>query len=488
MRSLPGLKRGVDAVHVIAQTAAAWVGIDASARAAEIAGRLEGRERAFQAAMRTMQAVREYVGYDPIPISPGKHGFNAEILTVGTIRARDILEGRVPSASFGGISPIGPVDYTVDYGTAVQSKYYNGLKNTLDAVIRHNGKYPWFTQDGELYHIPSDQHQRMIELVTTGRIEGASERTVRAAASRLRDIEVLTGRPAAEVIGAGEGTYPEVQQGRIQETITRREAELRVRNDELKNEAVRDTEAGLADAIKAVAIGAAAAGGLGLAHAVWAKQREGRSPFRGEFTDQDWRDVGVTGSKAAGTGAVAGGGVYLLTNSTALAAPLAGSLVSGLMAVGGLLRDHHAGLINEDELVELIHTAGIDAAVAGVAAVAGQAAIPIPVLGALLGCVAGKMATAMIQSALEDAENEVAERLDKYEADALGRLDSRYRELIGRIESHFDTMDGLRRTAFDNGTNAQLRFTASRRLAELVGVPRDQILASTRQIDAFMRN
>ena len=79
-----------------------------------------------------------------------------------------------------------------------------------------------------------------------------------------------------------------------------------------------------------------------VSQAIWVKCREGRNPFRGEFSPQDWRDVGVVTAQGAGGGAVACGAVYVLTNSTALAAPFAGSFVSTLMGVGALLRDHHA--------------------------------------------------------------------------------------------------------------------------------------------------
>ena len=45
--------------------------------------------------------------------------------------------------------------------------------------------------------------------------------------------------------------------------------------------------------------------------------------FHGDFDAADWRDVGVETAKAGGGSS---GALYLVTNSTDLAAPFAGSL------------------------------------------------------------------------------------------------------------------------------------------------------------------
>lgn len=304
-----------------------------------------------------------------------KHGEIAEQVHVGVRRAWDVLYGRAPAATFDGVPRTGPVDYRVD-GMDIQSKYYNGLRNTLDGVATHAEEYRDFPNEYGRYHIPRDQYQQFQELRQTGEIEGLSGRSAATIQRRVDDLAQTTGRSANDLIEPGEATYPEVQRGRVHDTLRDREDKLARENEELRQAARSEHGPSLAGLGKATAFGAMAGGGLNLAQAIWVKCREGKSPFRGEFSIQDWQDVGVVAAQGAGGGAVAGSTVYVLTNSTALAAPFAGSLASGLMGVGGLLRDHHAGTIDSDQFVEMSHIVAMDAAIAGLAAAAGQILVP----------------------------------------------------------------------------------------------------------------
>ena len=222
---------------------------------------------------------------------------------------------------------------------------------------------------------------------------------------RLRDdLEQTTGRSADDLIEPGEATYAEVQQGRVHGTIGKREDVLDRENKELKRAARAEHDPSLAGLGQAAALGATAGGGVGLAQAIWVKYREGKSPFRGEFSTQDWRDVGVVAAQGAGGGAVAGGALYVVTNSTVLAAPFAGSLVSGLMGIGGLLRDYDAGTIDGDQFVEMAHIIALDAAIAGLATAADRTLIPVPLLGALVGSLAGQFVASALKDGLGKSE------------------------------------------------------------------------------------
>ena len=173
-----------------------------------------------------------------------------------------------------------------------------------------------------------------------------------------------------------------------------------------------------------------------MAQAIWIKCREGRNPFRGEFSIYDWQDVGVVAAQGAGGGAVAGGALYLLTHSTALAAPFAGSLVSGLMGIGVLLRDHYAGTIDGDQFVEMSHIVAMDAGAVGLASAAGQIMIPVPLLGALLGGLAGKLVTSALKDGLRESKSALIASLAEYERYAFGQLDEEFRavmQTIGRL-------------------------------------------------------
>ena len=237
---------------------------------------------------------------------------------------------------------------------------------------------------------------------------------------------------------------------------------------------------------RVAAVGVAVGGGVGLAQAIWIKCREGRNPFRGEFSIHDWQDVGVVAAQGAGGGAVAGGALYLLTNSTALAAPFAGSLVSGLMGIGVLLRDHYAGTIDGEQFVEMSHIVAMDAAAVGLASAAGQTMIPVPLLGALLGGLAGKLVTSALKDGLRESESALIASLAEYERYAFGQLDEEFRAVMQRLDAWFGNLERLAVTAFDPEVNHEL-LRASVRMAKTVGVHDALILRTTADLDTFMQ-
>lgn len=441
---------------------------------------------AFLSAMEELKVVRDFVG-SPENIlgrTNTKHGEIAEQVHVGVRRARDVLYGRHPAATFDGVPRTGPVDYRVE-GVDIQSKYYNGLRNTLDGVATHAGKYPAFANDGR-YHIPREQHQQLDKLRRTGEVEGLSDRSAATIQRRVEDLERATGRSADDLIEAGDAGYPEVQRGRIHDTLQDRENRLARENEDLREAARAEHGPSWAGLGTAAAFGATAGGGVGLAQGIWVKCREGKSPFHGGFSIRDWQDVGVLAAQDAGGGAVAGSTVYVLTNSTTLAAPFAGSLVSGLMGVGGLLRHHHAGTIDGDQFVEMSHIVAMDAAIAGLAVVAGQTLVPIPMLGALLGSLAGKLVASALKDDLGESASALSERLAEYERDALEQLDGEQRALVQRLDAWFGNLERLAATAFDPESNTRL-LAASVQAARIAGVQEESILRTTGDVDVFIQ-
>ena len=473
--------------HVAAQVAATWASLDAADRANRLAEVLTNQERNLLDAWREMQNVRNFVGSpENILGSPAtKHGEIAEQVHVGIRRSIDALYGHTPAATFDGVGRLDPVDYR-EAGVDIQSKYYNGLRNTLDGVSEHATKYPNFASDDGRYHIPRDQYQQIEQLRETGQIDGLSEKSANAIDSKLDDLQQTTGRSSDELIQPGEGTYAEVQQGRVHDTLDDRENRLVEENDKLKQEARAEHGPSLAGLGNAAAIGAAAGGGVRFGQAIWVKCRGGKNPFKGEFSTQDWKDVGVATAKGAGGGAVAGGALYALTNSTNLTAPFAGALVSGLIGVGDLLQQYHSGKIDGDQFVELSHIIAVDAAIVGLAAAAGQVLIPIPMLGVFVGSLAGKFVASAIKDGLGEAESELIARLEAYEKKALEQLDEEFRAFIKKLDAYFGSLERLAKVAFDDTVNTNLRMKASIQFAEAVGVPDRLILLDTTYLDTFI--
>ena len=391
-------------LHASAQVAAAWARLDATSRAAELTGVLREQDRVFLGAIRELQAVRDFVG-SPENIlgrAATKHGEIAERVHVGVSRAWDVLHGRAPTATFDGVPRTGPVDYRVD-GVDIQSKYYNGLRKTLDGVASHAEKYPGFPGGHGRYHIPGDQHRQLEELRRSGEIEGLADRSASVLQRRVDGLEQATGRPADDLIEPGDASYAEVQRGRVHDTLRDREDRLTHENEELKRTARVEHGPSTAGFVKAASFGAAVGGGVGLAQAIW-----------------------------------------------------------------------------------ITHIVAMDAAAVGLASVAGQTMIPVPLLGALLGGLAGKLVASALQDGLGESEWALISRLSQYERYALEQLDEEFRAVMQGLDAWFGNLERLAVTAFDPAANADL-LMASVRVAEIVGVPDARIVRKIADLDALMQ-
>ena len=473
--------------HVAAQAAASWTVLDRAARDEALAAALLNQEKAFRDAQGELQVVKDFIGVpEHILGNPStKHGEIAEQVHVAVRRASDLLHQRMPAATFEGVGRLDAVDY-VD-GVEVQSKYYNGLHNTLDAITAHAKQYPDFAIGTGRYHMPRDQLDQLRQLREAGTIVGLSSRSVERIQRMVGSLEEESGRSIGELIEFGEATYAEVQQGRIHDTIENREQRLSERNEELKDEAIGEHGPTFAGAATAAAFGAAAGAGVRFAQAVWVKYRDGKNPLRGEFSVEDWTDIGLGTVKGAGGGAVASGMLYLMTNATELSAPFAGALVSGLMGIGKLLGHYRAGKIDGAQFVDLALLVSSDAAIVGLAAMAGQTLIPLPMLGAFVGIIAGKFVTSAIRDGFGGIESGLAEQIDVYETQAIAKLDEALCIVLDRLDSRFGQLEDLASIAFDDRANTELRLATSIQIAEAVDVPKQQILRSSSDLDTFMQ-
>ena len=473
--------------HVASQTAGSWIG-DAASRGDALAAALERQSLAFGNAKAEIDNVREFIGSPEhiLGSEQTKHGEIAEQVHVGFRRAMDAVHSREPTATFDGVPRTSAVDY-VDGGKPIQSKYYNGLRNTLGGVASHAEENNAFATGEGKYHIPRDQFEQLTELRETGTVEGLSPKRIEQLKGQVESLQRETGRPIEELVDSGEASYSEVQQGEVHKAVEGQVRRLKKENEDLKGQARDEHGPSVGGSVEAAVVGMTVGVGVTLAGALWEKYREGKNPFLDGFSTEDWKEVGLNTARGGGTGALAGFSIYWLTNSTKLAAPFAGSLVSGLVGIGTLLQERQRGNIDDEEFCDLSMIAASDAAAVGIAVVAGQTMIPVPVLGAFIGSVAGKIVTSAVKGSLGEAESELVERLLRYEMAAVKRLDDTSRALTIELDAYFGQLDDLARIAFDERVNTELRVAASVRFAEAVDVPSDFIIRSRADLDTFMK-
>lgn len=461
-----------------AAVAAANIARPVAEAAAQVA-----QQTAFETAMAEMQVVREFIGApnEILGSALTKHGEIAEVVEVGVRRAHDWIDQR-PMSAFDASSRTAPEVYFIG-GDAVQSKFINGTPKSLDHVQWHMEKYEYFGRDGSShYHIPKDQYEDILK-VRAGDTAELSAKSVRAIEEKIRAIEEASGKPFEDVVKPSTSTYGEVQQGKVYETLDRHNDELIDKNEQRKEQIQTDHEPSLADGLKTAAGAAAIAGALGFVTSMGNKYFVEKKNFlQGDFTQEDWAEVGLGTATAAGTGAVTAGAVYMLTNYAGTSAPLATAFVSATKGVASLVKQYNAGSISEAALADDSLLLCTDIAVVTLFSAAGQALIPVPVLGALIGSFAGKAACEILGSMATEEVIAVQKRL----REARGKLAAEHHKVLAQMEEMFLPTEALTQFAFDIRRNQKL-LEASIVLARIHGVPETKLLKSAGDALKFLQ-
>lgn len=465
------------------QVNAAIVGVINDQRIRDEAIQLVAQDQALIKALEQIEAVREFLG-NPEQILGSeltKHGEIAEHVEVGVRNARAALLQQEMPATFEGIGRTAAADYSID-STFVQSKFINGISKNLDHVLKHMDKYADFGRDGSYYHIPKDTYETILRVKNGLPVDDLSERTKATILDKIKLIEEQSGGKAFEtVVQPSTSDYAEVQQGKVFETLDKRDQELKNDNAKIKEEIVDQHKPSLSGAAEAAAIAGAVGGVLSFGTALYSKYKQGRNPFKGEMSIEDWKEVGVTTTKGAAGGAITGGAVYLLTNNASLPAPFAGAVVIAAKGVYSLLSDYNEGKITFDEFVDLGLIVCSESAIVGLATAAGQTLIPIPILGAVIGSLAGKLLTEIATGKSADIAKRMRKEMDEF----LAKVDAEYQAIIKKIDAEFERLGKLTETAFNVQRNIEL-LSASIDLARAYGVAETEIIHNHSELDEFM--
>jgi hypothetical protein len=409
-----------------------------------------------------------------------KHGELAEIFEVQVRNSHSIIDGLDPTATFDGTARTGAIDFFID-GQPFQSKFYGSELEGLEALVKHLEKYPQYAKETGLM-FPSDKLETVQRILSGEPSSDLSKKACDKIIARVKEIEELAGRPFEEVMTPSVNTYAEVQLGVAEETLELHIDDVEDMNAEHVERIEVEHGPSLAGAAQAAAIAGAVSGVITTGMAIYGKAREGKSMFRGDFTADDWKDVGWAGAKGVGAGAVTGGALYAMTNYAGMAAPFAASVVSAAKGLSTLTTEYAAGNIDSGEFFDLGLCVCAESAVVGMATAAGQMLIPIPILGGVIGSISGKM---MLQLAHGlDAKHVAAlkEEIERFNAS----LDATYQRVIAEINAEFDKLGRLTEAAFDFELNQGLMLASSVDLAVAYGVPQAKILKSVNEVDAFM--
>ena len=443
--------------------------------------------QALTDALQEIQKVRDFVGTPEHILGNHltKHGEIAEQVEVGIRNARHLIEHQPPTATFETVGRTAPADYLVD-GVEVQSKFINGATKNLDHVLEHMHKYQNFGRDGSYYHLPRD-HYEIIEQVLKGEsVDGLADKTVRKLQEQIQEVEQTTGQPFTTVVKPGVSSYAEVQQGKIHETLETHEEAIRDRDADQRSVIDIEHQASINEMAQVALKGAAIGAGLKVTFKLIDKVRAGKNPFKGEFQIEDWHDLGITAAQGGSMGGVSGASIYAMTNFANLSAPLAGAILSAGYSVASLADRYHKGEIDFDEFLDLGQLTCAESGMVAVGAAIGQAIIPIPVLGAVVGTITSRLVISFGKKYLTDQADALEAWMEQYQAQWDQRIDAAYQSVLQQITTAFDKLGDLMDAAFDKGKNTTLRLQASISLARAFGVAEATIIHDTDELDDFM--
>lgn len=408
----------------------------------------------------------------------GMHGFIAEVAECGIGNARSAIEGKAPIYHW--INDDGPVDFI--RGTElIQQKFSNsGGHLSLKAVAQHFEKYPHYLDNGLKYQIPKDHYDKIQWLLSIPEEQANKMPTQTGEFSFKQWKEVHdffgTGNIPLEKIEPSILEYEEVQRGTYEQTFVKEKANLLRKSEEHRDQAYQESKPTLYQGVQAAAVSAAIEGCTELCMEIMRKRKEGKK--FSDFDRNDW--IEIAGNAGAGTvkGGVRGASIYVMTNYTATPAAVASSIVTASFGVAEQAHKLRIGELSELEFIENSEMLCLDAAVSGLSSFAGQALIPIPVLGAVIGNTVG---TVMYRIAKDNLNAKEAALVNSY-LNSLNQLDAALQDqyqkyaydLSVSIAKYMDILDH----AFY--PNIQMALNGSIQLAKEMGVPSNEIL-DTRQ-------
>ncbi|WP_336661020.1 hypothetical protein [Leucobacter sp. USHLN153] len=416
--------------------------------------------------------------------SKGMHGFIAEIAETGVSNARSQILGGERITHW--VNDNGPIDL-LSKGVPIQQKFSAaGGKFSLGAVAQHLEKYPKFLEQGSKYQIPSDHYEVVRRLHAMTQEEASTLLTRVTDGPSYRDWKFVQayfaeGSVPFESLEPSQLAYSEVQRGAFARTMRAQKQSLRETDGSQRAAAFRESLPSVREGARAASAAAAVEGGIAFVMEVARKRREGK-PLKA-FTTEDWAEIARGTGAGAATGAVRGLSIYALTNFAATSASAAAAIVTASVGVAEQAHRLRRGEISEAQFVEAAELVSLEAGVSAFSAVAGQALIPVPMLGALIGTSIGVVMYQAVAGSLSEREAQLLEQyLDEQRA-LDERLAAEYQDLLDRLGRSLSQYIGLLGNAFSPELGAALQGSAS--LALALGVAPDEVLDDDEAIAAY---
>lgn len=467
------------------QAVAAWVDFLNQMRLNELLAKLAAQDINLEQALAELQKMKIDIAALIAKNrggTKGIHGFIAEAAEAGIENARNLIKGLAPACKW--LNDNGTADLSRN-GIELQLKFARARGHFgLEDIKEHLEKYPDFIKNGGKYLIPKDFYDQLQRLLSLSQEEAAKESTSTYRLWKwVQAFFAETGIDPKDIEPAVLN-YSAVQVGKIDDAIENEERNIREEDQRRRDEAYEASKPTLKQGAQAAAISAAAEGGIAFGLGVARKRKQGK--HLSEFTAEDWKDIGVDTAKGTVKGGIRGSAIYAMTNFTATPAPVANALVTASFGVAAQAYQLRQGMITEEDFIINSEVLCLDVSVSAVASLLGQALIPVPVLGAVIGNAAGMFMYQIAKDYLSEKEQTLVHHYRESLAALNQPLEERYQLLIVQLKKEFARFVSMLELAFDPDVN--LAFYGSIALAGYTGVAKDQILQNKADIDNFFMN
>lgn len=155
-----------------------------------------------------------------------------------------------------------------------------------------------------------------------------------------------------------------------------------------------------------------------------------------------------------------------------------------MVGIASLAYNYKKGEMSYEEFTDSACGLSVEAGLASIGAAMGQALIPLPVLGAIIGSATAKALLEISKQYFSSKEKQLIQRMQKEYDTLINTLNEEAKKVIAEMDAYFSKLGGFIESALSK--EAAVAFYGSIDLCRFLRVSEDMIIHNKRELDIFM--